>query len=93
MTIDEIRTELTDALRAHLKPIPLVDLEVTFDLDHDGDPILRIRAVYDETGGTPRGDRLLDSVGLLRDRLRALNDDRFPILTFISSDDRQAEAA
>lgn len=93
MNVEAIRAELTEALRAHLDPVPLVDLEVSADVDHDGDPILRMRAVYDDQVGRPDGESVFTAPRMVRDRLESLGETRFPILTFISLHDREDEAA
>ena len=93
MDISTIKAELIEALAAHLAPARLVDLEVMADVDHDGDPILRARAVYDDQTGHLDGERMFTAPRLLRDRLEGIGEIRFPILTFISLHDRTAEAA
>jgi hypothetical protein len=93
MDIATLRAALMEDLARHLAPVPLADLEVAEDLDHDGDPILRVRAIYDDREGDPTDDQVFEAHGVVADRLQPLGETRFPILTFISRSDRQAEAA
>ncbi len=94
MDIATLRAALMDDLARHLAPVPLVDLEVTPDLDHDGDPILRLRAVYDDReGGQVTGRQYLDAIGLVQDRLRASGEPRFGHLTFVAQSDAHEDAA
>ena len=88
-----IRLALSEDLARHIAPVPLVGLEVSEDVDHDGEPVLRLRAVYDDHEATPSDDQVFVAHGVVATRLWGLGERRFPLLTFISLSDHRAEPA
>ncbi len=78
-----------DALHADLLPIirettlraSMHDIVLQDDLDHDGDPILRIMVILE--GASFRLDpvKTLETARRIRQRLLDLGDPRFPVVT------------
>lgn len=66
-------------------------VEVREDVDHDGDPVLSIRVVLSQRVGD-RDRNLAGIVRKLRPRLAEFDEQRFPLISFISAEDR-TEAA
>jgi hypothetical protein len=84
---------IRDVLVRELDPARIERLDVVRDVDHDGDPVLRIKIVFEA-----KNDRLnpLAVKGLarhLREPLEALHVDAFPMFSFATVKEDQAEAA
>jgi hypothetical protein len=85
----------TDALQAALFPLvrettsraQVVGLVLQDDVDHDGDPILRILVII--AGNDFRLDptETLETTRRVREQLINLNDNRFPVVTYMSEAD------
>ena len=77
---DQVSEAIRKVVTQQLAPTKIVDVKVSEDTDHDGDPILRIVVVFD-------GDRLEPQkvVGLtrhLREPFQKLQEHRFPMFSF-----------
>ncbi len=76
----EVKTEIERILRENLSRYGLVRATIEPDADHDGDPAIFINAEY-ELSDEPVDSRVtLSTLSMLRDRLIALGEDRFPYL-------------
>ncbi|CAM4371866.1 hypothetical protein [Palleronia rufa] len=90
---EDLRTVIRRTVEAELAPARILDVHVQEDVDHDGDPILRISVVFEAKDDRldPRG-----MVGLarhLRDPLERLRVEAFPVFRFLTARDAAGEAA
>lgn len=93
MTASRITEQVRTALASHLAPAHIVSVILHEELDSDGDPILRVLAVYDPERPAPSAEEMLSATGVVRSLLAAHEDRRFPLVSFISRDDLQEAAA
>jgi hypothetical protein len=93
MTSALIKDAMHKALAAHLVPANIVALTLHEEHDSDGDPILRVLAVYDPEQPAPSAEEMFSATGIVRSLLVAHGDSRFPLLSFISRADIQEAAA
>src|SRR5260370_4840328 len=70
-----IREIVTEVLRDRLASLGLVNSDVVFDEDFDGEKIVRVTVHFDQ----PRdvGESLFDAADAIRERLIEAGDDRF----------------
>jgi hypothetical protein len=85
--------DVREVLDRVVAPARLVRLTVAEEVDSDGEPILGVRAVYDPADPTPGSDAMFSATGLVRARLAALGERRFPLISFISAEDDAGLAA
>ena len=99
MNIDEI---VKQVVQKQLAPAKIVDLTVEKDEDADGDPILRIEVVFEAEGDRLDPEKVLGLGRHLHERLhqpsrttQALHSsaDRFPIFSFMTSEEAADAAA
>ena len=74
-------------LEAQLAPARIVNLFVTEDEDADGDPILNITVVFEAENDRLDPNRVLGLIRHLREPLNESGSDRFPILSFMTSEE------
>lgn len=58
MRLPDLYPAIEAAIRAAVAPVALSDLAFQEDLDHDGEPILRVTAEFDDSTGTPTGAQM-----------------------------------
>ena len=90
---DELVAKLRERIENNMIGLRITDFQALPDYDHDGDPILRLRIVYDEAVGEP----LAAHTSALARHLRPLLidaelPDTFPVLSFLSASDFADEA-
>ncbi|WP_423928203.1 hypothetical protein [Candidatus Palauibacter sp.] len=84
--MDKLEGIVRDVLEQQFRGVVFDSVEIRGGMDHDDDGVLYVRVVF-------RSDTPLDvnaRVGFvrhLRPHLRRLQEDRFPIMSFISGDD------
>lgn len=93
MTSEDIKKVILETLMAHVTPALLTDAIVLQEVDADGEPILRIRAVVNSAGPELTSDKIFSATGRLRDALEAVGETRFPLLSFPSSSEIPGVAA
>jgi hypothetical protein len=93
MPVKDIKSTVMLALAAHLAPSVLTDLRVYEETDADGEPILRFQAVVDSTGPGLTADTVFFATGVVRKALAEIDETRFPLLSFPSSDEIPGVAA
>ena len=62
----------------------IVSIRLREDLDHEGDPILRVDLIVRESGKVLNPKRTVGMTGDLRRRLAEIGITSFPVLSFIS---------
>ena len=88
--IDEIVKQVELVVEQQLAPAQIVDLSVKEAEDADGDPIFRISVVFNAKEGRLDPERVL---GLIRHLRNKLGSDRFPVLSFMTSEEAADAAA
>lgn len=88
-----LRDTIFRIVSEELAPATIVDLEVSHDSDHDGDPILRIEIVFDTKNGRLDSDKILGLGRHLREPLLAQKETGFPIFSFMTPEERTGAAA
>lgn len=73
-----VRGPLVDQLAS----VNIVSLSVREDVDHDGDPILRIRVTFKDDGKRLQASKVKGLIRHLRTALAGENEERFPVLSF-----------
>lgn len=91
--IDNIRDAIRNVIEERLAPTDIVDVEIEEDVDHDGDEIVRVRIVFAAQSGRPKAESVVGLTGLVRKPLLDIENDRFPILTFMTSEERDSATA
>jgi hypothetical protein len=92
-----IDQKLLDAIKAvvekELEPARIERVDVDHEIDHDGDPILRIQIVFEIEGDrlNPKSVRGLGRH--LREPLEKLRVDDFPVFSFATLKEFQSAAA
>lgn len=76
-----------------LKPAQILDVRVSEDVDHEGDPILRVEIVFEVEGNRLDPARVVGLGRHLREPLQKLQEDRFPLFTFMTRDEIDGAAA
>ena len=84
---DDIRRIIAE----RLAPTQIVDVEFEDDVDHDGDDIVRIGVVFADNCERPRAEKVVGLTGLVRKLLSDGHNYRFPILTFMTSQERNSD--
>ena len=77
-------------IEERLAPTQIVDVETDEDVDHDGDEIVRVRIIFAAESGRPKAEDVVGLTGLVREPLLDSHIDRFSILTFMTSEERDA---
>ena len=93
MEVNEAKALIERILRDQITPARLTQVVVAEDFDSDGDPILRVRAIYDSSAPMPEAEKLFSATAVVRLSLILDGEQRFPLLSFISSDDAKGMAA
>ena len=91
--INDIRDAIRHVIEERLAPTQIVDVEIEEDVDHDGDEIVRVRIVFEDQNGRPKAESVVGLTGLVRKPLLDIENDRFPILTFMTSEERDSATA
>src|SRR5271163_3209744 len=66
-------------------------IEVRAGNDHTGEPALFVTIYLTAAQERMSGSRLLDTIAAAATALRAIDDDRFPYVTFLAPEDEPAE--
>ena len=91
-TVD-LWSTIRHVIEERLAPMQVVDVETEEDVGHDGDEIVRIRVVFAADSGRPKAENVIGLTGLVRESLLDRDIDRFPILTFMTSEERDSDGA
>ncbi len=78
----QIESIVSGPLRDQLASVDIVSLSVREDVDHDGDPILRIKVTFKDDGKQLQASKVKGLIRHLRTALALQNEARFPVLSF-----------
>ena len=90
---EEIWKTIRRVIEKRLAPTQIIDVETEDDVDHDGDEIVRVRIIFAANSGRPKAENVIGLTGLVRKPLLDSHIDRFPILTFMTSEERSRDSA
>ena len=87
-----VKEAVTAIVKRELAPIAVVEVNMREDISVcDGDPIYRIDIVFD--GARPSGEQASSTLLKLREYLWDMDDERFPLITFIDAPKKRARPA
>jgi hypothetical protein len=86
------RDVLLPEVRARLAPADVIDVAVKEDLDHDGDPILRVLVTFRSEGSVLNAESVLSLMIAAQDRLAESGERRFPHLNFRTEEEAALDA-
>lgn len=92
MSSAKIEQAIRVALEQGEGGIRLVNLKIEEQEDSDGEPIFYVLAVY-SPDTPPEAEWMFSATGLVRDKLEAIGETRFPVISFVSADDFTEQAA
>lgn len=81
---------IEEVVRRQIDMVPIAEVAVREGEDHDGDPSLFVRVVFDADVDDLDARRTVGLNRHLRERLGDLGETRFPYTTFISKEDAEA---
>ena len=87
----DVWNDIKRIIAERLAPTQVVDVEFEEDVDHDGDEIVRIGIVFEENCERPKAEKVVGLTGLVRKALLDSHNYRFPILTFMTSQERNSD--
>lgn len=88
----KIRDVIEEVVAEQLAPAQVVNLIVTKAEDSDGDPIFNIVVVFKAEDDRLDPERVLGLTRHLREPLHKLGENRFPIWSFMTSEEADATA-
>ena len=85
-TEDDVAEVIESVVREHFADAEIPSVTVEPDTGSNGDPLLRVTIVFDgpDAKTTLRTERMISLVRHIRPKLWDLNDDRFPLVSFVS---------
>ncbi|NPD19635.1 hypothetical protein [Alterinioella nitratireducens] len=89
---DDFIAKLREQIEKEMSGIKITDFQAQSDLDHDGDPILRLQIVYDEAEGEPRASRMSALARHIRPWLDTRLPNTFPVFRFLTARDLADDA-
>ena len=81
----QVAKVIEGVLREIFPEAEIDSVRVLVRLDHEGDEIFDVSMIYSAGPLDPR--KTVGVIGRIRERLRAIGEDRFPVLRFISKSD------
>ncbi len=85
--MQDIDETLKRIVQQQLKPAKVVGLESERAKDHDGDPILYIRVVYEAKDDRLDPKKVLGLTRCLRQPLREIDSELYPVFTFLTEEE------
>ncbi len=86
-------TAIHDVVVRELEPARIARVDVARDLDHDGDPILRIKIVFEADNDRLNPTAVRGLIRHLREALTPLDVNEFPMFNFATVKEDAAAAA
>ncbi|MEO0411020.1 MAG: hypothetical protein AAF221_04155 [Pseudomonadota bacterium] len=85
----EIEGVIREVLKKKLSGVSINAVDIAPDFDEFGDPILRVKVIYKDQGKTPL-QGLSGLVRNIRPSLSRMQEERFPVMSFIASSEMEA---
>ena len=92
-TLTNARKVIERAMRDSYRDIAFVVIDVTSDIDEDGQEFLWVRAVYDGEPASIDTRKSLTVVRELQPQLDDLNVDAFPVISYMTRADYEEQSA
>ena len=92
-TLTNARKIIDRAMRDHYRDVAFVVINVSPDVDEDGQEFLWVRAVYDGEPSVIDTRKSLTMVRELRPKLDDLEVDAFPVISYIAKSDYEEQSA
>lgn len=89
----EIDRRIKAVIAKQFGPDIVERVSVTVDMDHDDDPLLRILVVLRDDEAKLDMKRVLETTRLIRHDLGAIDEWRFPVVTFMTAQEERDVAA
>lgn len=86
----EVRDAIEEVVRDRIDMVRIDRVLVEEGEDHDGDPSLFVRIVFDADVEDLDAHRMVSITRHVRNRLYTFGEERFPYTTFISREDAEA---
>lgn len=78
----DLQTIVSETLKRRLRGVTILATEIADELDHDGDPILRVTVTFEADEDQLNAQRLKGLTRHLRSALEGVQEDRFPVVNF-----------
>ncbi len=88
-----LQTAVDDVIRERFPNIDIVRVDVSEGEDHDGEPAVFVRVVFQGDPGRFDPGALAEVIRHLRSRLREIDETRFPYTRFVAKDELDGVAA
>lgn len=83
--LEKIAAAISDELKTRYANVEIVDVDVSFDNDSDGDDILLVKVIFASEFKAAENGIFSDAVRAVRGKLAEMNESAFPLMSFISS--------
>lgn len=81
---EQIRDIVLSVLRSRFRDIEIHSIDVTTDLDEDGDKVFVVKVVFDGTGKTLDARETSGLVRRILPKMEEIGETGFPIMSFIA---------
>ena len=92
LDMSEVQDAVRGPLQTQLASVELINVDISEDFDHDGDPILRIKVTFRANNQRLDPIKVKGLIRHLRTALASINEDRFPVVSFRTDTDAEEEA-
>lgn len=91
--MENVEKAIEEIVRDRFSNIKIISVDVEEGEDHDGDPVLLVRVVFDAEIDDFDASRLSGITRHLRTKLFDMDESRFPLTRFVSRKDVEGAAA
>ena len=91
--VEKIAKTIKVVVQEQLKPAHIIDVVVSADVDHDGFDVLKVNVVFTIEGDRLDPDKVLGLVRHLRQPFKGIQENRFPIFSFMKPNEVQVAGA
>lgn len=89
--LKKVAKVVRETLAADFDKVKIIDVRVRDETDSDGDEVLRVEVIFEGTQKDIDALKLTGAVRQVRPLLREMNENAFPLFSFISKRDWGAE--
>lgn len=89
--LNRIAKVVRETLAADFNNVTITDVFVEEEVDADGDPLLRVEVIFEGTPKDLDAKKLSGAVRHIRPKLAEIGESAFPLLSFISKGEFDAE--
>ena len=84
---------VAELVKERFRDAEIVSVEVAEDIDQDGDPVLKVRVIFETETGTLDAEETSSFLRYLRPKLSEHGLEQFPIMSFISNQELRGNSA